>query len=372
MEMNLIWAAIRTSARRQPPPARSSWSSVDELLRRSDVVTLHVPLIDATRGLIDATALGQMKPTACAHQRRPRRRGRRSGARRGAAVTVVWPAPRSTSTSTSRRTTRRCWTRRTPCSRRTWARRHARRSRRLASRSPSRCSTRSPGAPALRRQLGAAPPRAADGRAQSQEISTRRSSWCATASQRIVAEGRFQGRQDPRCHRSASARPRSWVHVSRIATLARRCPFPPARRCRSGTHRCPGPCRQRGRSRALRPSTSRLSPYPSVTEIAQGEWEGQPSASRSRALGSRAGGLAPDARNNTMRQAANRSPKQPNVSPSLLTGSMDRSPMTMPVQHDLAFRARSCRATPTRTQRDVRSSSGALSLPTTAYSASWC
>ena len=35
-----------------------------ELLRRADVVTLHLPLNDATRNLIDATALGLLKPTA--------------------------------------------------------------------------------------------------------------------------------------------------------------------------------------------------------------------------------------------------------------------------------------------------------------------
>jgi D-3-phosphoglycerate dehydrogenase len=37
---------------------------IDELLTRSDVVTLHVPLMDSTRGLIDDAALARMKPTA--------------------------------------------------------------------------------------------------------------------------------------------------------------------------------------------------------------------------------------------------------------------------------------------------------------------
>ena len=37
---------------------------LDELLRRSDVVTVHVPLNAATRGLIDEQALKQMKPSA--------------------------------------------------------------------------------------------------------------------------------------------------------------------------------------------------------------------------------------------------------------------------------------------------------------------
>jgi len=37
---------------------------LQELLRRSDIVTLHAPLTPETRGLIDATALALMKPTA--------------------------------------------------------------------------------------------------------------------------------------------------------------------------------------------------------------------------------------------------------------------------------------------------------------------
>ena len=38
--------------------------SFDELLRQSDVITLHAPLLPETRGLIDAAALAKMKPTA--------------------------------------------------------------------------------------------------------------------------------------------------------------------------------------------------------------------------------------------------------------------------------------------------------------------
>jgi D-3-phosphoglycerate dehydrogenase len=37
---------------------------LEELLRRSDVVTLHVPLDASTRGMLDAGHLGLMKPTA--------------------------------------------------------------------------------------------------------------------------------------------------------------------------------------------------------------------------------------------------------------------------------------------------------------------
>lgn len=38
--------------------------SLETLLRRSDVVTLHVPLTDATRGMLDAGRLALLKPTA--------------------------------------------------------------------------------------------------------------------------------------------------------------------------------------------------------------------------------------------------------------------------------------------------------------------
>ena len=38
--------------------------ALDDLLRRSDIVTLHIPLCDATRGLIGERELSLMKPTA--------------------------------------------------------------------------------------------------------------------------------------------------------------------------------------------------------------------------------------------------------------------------------------------------------------------
>jgi D-3-phosphoglycerate dehydrogenase len=39
-------------------------ASLDELLRASDIVTIHTPLDTSTRGLIGASAIAQMKPTA--------------------------------------------------------------------------------------------------------------------------------------------------------------------------------------------------------------------------------------------------------------------------------------------------------------------
>ena len=44
--------------------SRSGGTPTDELLERSDFVTLHCPLTPETRGLIDAAALERMKPTA--------------------------------------------------------------------------------------------------------------------------------------------------------------------------------------------------------------------------------------------------------------------------------------------------------------------
>lgn len=47
-----------------PPPGVEAAGSLDELLQRSDILSLHCPLTDATRNVIDARALGRMKRTA--------------------------------------------------------------------------------------------------------------------------------------------------------------------------------------------------------------------------------------------------------------------------------------------------------------------
>ncbi|WP_136807493.1 D-2-hydroxyacid dehydrogenase [Desulfosediminicola flagellatus] len=48
----------------RPGATDDSRMSIDELLAEADVITLHCPLNDATRNLIDEAALARMKPTA--------------------------------------------------------------------------------------------------------------------------------------------------------------------------------------------------------------------------------------------------------------------------------------------------------------------
>lgn len=53
------------SGKKQPPEQEGiEWVTLEELLRQSDVVSLHCPLTAATEGLIHARRLALMKPTA--------------------------------------------------------------------------------------------------------------------------------------------------------------------------------------------------------------------------------------------------------------------------------------------------------------------
>ena len=58
--------------------------SFDDLLARSDFISVHAPLMPATRGLINAAAFAKMKKGAFDHQHRARSADRRAGADRRA------------------------------------------------------------------------------------------------------------------------------------------------------------------------------------------------------------------------------------------------------------------------------------------------
>ena len=50
---------------------------LEDIFKRSDFITLHTPLTDKTRDIIDAAALAKMQEGGAHHQLRPRRPGRR-------------------------------------------------------------------------------------------------------------------------------------------------------------------------------------------------------------------------------------------------------------------------------------------------------
>jgi D-3-phosphoglycerate dehydrogenase len=55
---------LATSRSRRDPMPGVAWADLDELLSQSDFVTLHVPLTQETRHMIDAPQIARMKPTA--------------------------------------------------------------------------------------------------------------------------------------------------------------------------------------------------------------------------------------------------------------------------------------------------------------------
>jgi D-3-phosphoglycerate dehydrogenase len=55
---------LATSRSRRDPMPGVAWADLKELLSQSDFVSLHVPLNDATRGMIGAAELAWMKPAA--------------------------------------------------------------------------------------------------------------------------------------------------------------------------------------------------------------------------------------------------------------------------------------------------------------------
>jgi len=63
MGMRVIYYDIREAGWLPFPAERCA--TPEEVYARADVITLHVPLTDLTRGMIDAGALGHFRPSAC-------------------------------------------------------------------------------------------------------------------------------------------------------------------------------------------------------------------------------------------------------------------------------------------------------------------
>ena len=81
---------------------------LDDLLRRADFITLHTPLTDKTRNIIDAERAGEDQEGRAHRQLRARRPGRRARAGGSAEGRATLAAPRSTCSRWSRPRTARC------------------------------------------------------------------------------------------------------------------------------------------------------------------------------------------------------------------------------------------------------------------------
>lgn len=62
--MGMRVVAASTGRRAAPSWPGFRWCDVDELIQEADVVSLHCPLLPETHGMINATSLSKMKPTA--------------------------------------------------------------------------------------------------------------------------------------------------------------------------------------------------------------------------------------------------------------------------------------------------------------------
>ena len=89
-------------------PAGVKLVTLDELIAKSDFITLHVPLTPETKNLFGAATFAKMKKGAVPHQLRARRHRRRGRGARGAEVGPARRARPSTCSARSRRSRRRC------------------------------------------------------------------------------------------------------------------------------------------------------------------------------------------------------------------------------------------------------------------------
>jgi phosphoglycerate dehydrogenase-like enzyme len=62
--LKALGATVLYTSRREPAKAEGMHVPLDELLQRSDIVSLHVPQNDETRGMIDRSRIARMKPGA--------------------------------------------------------------------------------------------------------------------------------------------------------------------------------------------------------------------------------------------------------------------------------------------------------------------
>jgi phosphoglycerate dehydrogenase-like enzyme len=63
-DMTVLYSSPRRAPQHVEERTGARWTELEELLRTSDVVTLHAPLHDGTRNLLDARRLALLKPTA--------------------------------------------------------------------------------------------------------------------------------------------------------------------------------------------------------------------------------------------------------------------------------------------------------------------
>jgi glyoxylate reductase len=62
--MKIVYTDVSRNKQIEKESAAVFCNSIDELLRKADIVSLHVPLLDSTRHLINEARLKMMKPTA--------------------------------------------------------------------------------------------------------------------------------------------------------------------------------------------------------------------------------------------------------------------------------------------------------------------